>query len=218
MPDLNFSVTKAEPVLYAASPMLNFELNIADTEQPEQSLIHAVALRCQIRIEPARRKYEPTEKEKLGDLFGEPSRWGQTLRTMLWANTTVMVPEFRGNTTIQLPIPCTYDFNIATTKFFHALEDGEVPLVFLFSGTIFYAANGESFQVMQIPWEKEANFRLPVPVWKKMMEIYYPNSAWLCLRKDAFDALTNFKMRRGLPTWEVAIEKLLAESNEQVPT
>jgi hypothetical protein len=217
MPDLNFSITKAEPVPYAASPMLNFELNIADAES-EQTLIHSVALRCQIRIEPVRRKYEPAEKEKLSDLFGEPSRWGQTLRTMLWTNTTLMVPEFRGKTTIQFPVPCTYDFNIATTKFFHALEDGQVPLCFLFSGTIFYAAGGESFQVMQIPWEKEASFRLPVPVWKQMMEMYYPNSAWLCLRKDAFNALNDFKMRRGLPTWEAAIEKLLAESDEQVPT
>jgi hypothetical protein len=218
MPDLNFSVQKAEPVPYAASPILNFELNITDAQQPAPVLIHAVALRCQIRIEPARRRYDPAEKEKLSDLFGEPSRWGQTLRTMLWTNTTLMVPQFTGKTTVQLPVPCTYDFNIAAAKFFYALEDGEIPLCLLFSGTVFYAADDESYQVAQIPWEKEANFRLPVAVWKRMMEMYYPNSAWLCLRKDAFDALYDFKSRHSLPTWEAAIEKLLAQSDEQVPT
>jgi hypothetical protein len=37
-----------------------------------------------------------------------------------------------------------------------------------------------------------------------------PFSAWLCLRQDVFDQLYQFKVRHGLPTWEQAIERLLA--------
>jgi hypothetical protein len=213
MPDLSFSVVKVEPVAFAASPMLNFTLSITDAEsQP----IHAIALRCQIRIEPARRAYDPAEKERLRDLFGEPSRWGQTMRSMLWAHSSVVVPPLNGATSVELPVPCTYDFNVAAVKYFYGLEDGDVPLCFLFSGTIFYATDEGTLQVCQISWEKEANFRLPMQVWKKMMEIYYPNTAWLALRKDAFDSLYDFKIRNSLPTWEAAIEKLLASQAEQV--
>jgi hypothetical protein len=215
MPDLNFSVKKANAVPYAASPMLNFSLKISDTEA---GAVHAVALRCQIRIEPVRRRYEPKEQEQLVDLFGEPSRWGQTLRAMLWTHAAVVVPPFKGATTIDLPVPCTYDFNIAATKYFHALEDGEVPLNLLFSGTIFHEGENGNLQVAQISWEKEATFRLPIKTWKEMMEMYYPNSAWLCLRKDAFDALYQYKSSHSLPTWEAAVERLIENSQEKIGT
>jgi Family of unknown function (DUF6084) len=213
MPDLTFKVEKAEPVAYAAAPLLNFVLQISDASAKS---IHAIALRCQIRIEPGKRRYQPPEQERLTDLFGETSRWGQTLRPMLWEHTSIVVPPFQGSTTVNLPVPCTFDFNIAATKYFHALEDGEVPLCLLFSGTVFYVAEDESLKVAQIPWEKETNFRLPVQVWRQMMEMYYPNSAWLCLRKDAFEQLDEFKRRHGIPTWEAAIEKLLACEDMQV--
>jgi len=215
MPDLNFIVEKASAVPYAASPLLNFTLKIQDTETGP---VHAVALRCQIRIEPTRRKYDPPEQSQLVDLFGEPARWGQTLHAMLWTHAAVVVPSFEGSTTIELPVPCTYDFNLAATKYFHALENGEVPLNLLFSGTIFHEGEDGRLQVAQISWEKECTFRLPVKVWKDMMEMYYPNSAWLCLRKDAFDALYQYKSSLALPTWEAAIEKLIENSGEKVGT
>ena len=165
---------------------------------------------ARVRIEPGRRSYQPPEKERLLDLFGEPSRWGQTLKPMLWTHTGVMVPPFTGSTLVDLPDPCTYDFNIAAARFFYALDQGDAPLNFLFSCTIFYASGGgEGLQVTQISWEKEAAFKLPVSVWKKMMDVYYPNSAWLCLPRDAFDRLARFKSEHMLPTWEATIEKLL---------
>ena len=150
----------------------------------------------------------------LGDLFGEPERWGQTLKSMLWTHAGVTVPPFKGHTLVDLPVDCTYDFNVAATKYFYGLEDGEVPLCLLFSGTIFYTTE-RGLQIAQIPWDKEADFRLPVQVWKDMMELYYPNSAWLCLRRDVFDLLYAFKSRRGLPTWEQALESLLASVEEK---
>jgi hypothetical protein len=210
MPDLNFQVEKAEPVPFAAGPLLVFKLRVSQAAAGgEPGPIHTVALRCQIRIEPARRRYGSAEQERLLDLFGTPDRWSQTLRAMLWTHTSVAVPPFSTSTVVDLLVPCTYDFNLATAKFFYALVEGEVPLTLLFSGTVFYEAPDGALQVCQIPWEKEAAFRLPVRVWKDMMDLYYPNSAWLCLRQDVFDRLYRYKSRRGLPTWEQALESLL---------
>ena len=40
--------------------------------------------------------------------------------------------------------------------------------------------------------------------------MHHPNSAWLCLRRDAFEQLYDYKVRHGLPTWEQAIARALA--------
>ena len=134
------------------------------------------------------------------------------------ATSSVVVPPFTGSTTVDLPVPCSYDFNVAASKYFHAMENDEVPLLLLFSGTIFYEGPDQTLQVAQIAWDKEAAFRLPVNVWKQMMDHYYPNSAWLCLHKGAFNRLYQFKSRNSLTSWEAAIEKLLDETDEKVPT
>jgi len=222
MPELSFVVEGVQAVAHAVGPLLNFSLKISDTSPVEADgvpqTIHAVALRCQIRIEPARRRYTAGEQERLHDLFGEPARWGQTLRPMLWTHASVVAPPFSGTSVVELPVPCTYDFNVAATKYFDALENDAIPLLFLFSGTIFYAAEGVHLQIAQIPWDREAGYKLPVQTWKAMMQMYYPNTAWLNLRKDAFDRLHQYKIDQSLPTWEAAIEKLLSESAERVPT
>jgi hypothetical protein len=215
VPELTFEVQGAAPLPLAACPHLAFQLRITDSETPPM-LISAIALRCQIRIEPARRRYDAGEQDRLRDLFGEPSRWGQTLRGLLWTHASLIVPAFTGATVVDLPLPCTFDFNVAATKYFAALDGGEVPLGLLFSGTVFHAAEDGALQAAPISWEKEAAFRLPVRVWREMMELYYPNTAWLCLRRDVFDDLTQFKTRHGLPTWEQALERLLAQAGKAV--
>jgi hypothetical protein len=218
MPELDFQVEKAEAVPYAAAPMLGFKLRVTQTVEPGEKLlpIHTIVLRCQIRIEPTRRKYAPHEQEQLNDLFGEPSRWGQTLRSMLWTHTSVVVPAFTDSVVVELPVPCTYDFNVATTKYFGGLQDGEIPLLFLFSGTIFHEVDDAPLQIAQISWEKEATFRLNVQTWRDMMEMYYPNSAWLNVRRDIFEQLRDFKTRMAIPTWERTFEKLLESSEENI--
>lgn len=213
MPDLDFQVESVEAVPFAVAPLLNFKLRV-DNSNPDE-WIQTVALRCQIQIEPTRRQYNPEEQEKMLDLFGEPERWGQTLKTMLWTHASTVVSPFQNTTTVDLPVNCTFDFNVAGTKYFAGLEDGEIPLLLLFSGTVFYEAEDGAIQVAQISWSKEAQFRLPVSVWREMMEHYYPNSAWLILRRDAFERLQKYKMQRGIPTFEQALEKLLlAEETE----
>jgi hypothetical protein len=125
-------------------------------------------------------------------------------------NTSVAVPGFTGTTLVDLQLPCTFDFNVAATKYFHALDSGEIPLCVMFSGTVFYNGANDALQVAQVPWDREASFHLPVSVWKQMMDAHYPNSAWLCLRRDAFERLHEYKIRHGIPTWEQALERALA--------
>ncbi len=204
MPEVEFRIEGVEVAHHSAAPGLNFRLCVT-SDTP----LHTVTVRCQIRIEPARRRYLPEEQRRLRDLFGEPERWGQTLHSMLWTHTNVVLPPFECDTTVDLPAACTFDFNVASAKYFNALEGGEVPLSFLFSGTIFYAGPDGAVQVAQIPWNKEAAFGLPVHTWKQMMDDYYPNIAWLCLRRDVFDRLHQYKIDRGIPTWEQALESML---------
>jgi hypothetical protein len=208
MPDLHFSVVSAEPVPFAVTPLLALKLRV-ESANPEE-IIHTVALRAQVQIEAARRRYSEAEQEKLLDLFGEPDRWSRTLRSMLWTHASVVIPAFTGSTVADLHIPCTFDFNVAATKYFHGISDGEIPLILLFSGTLFYAGPGGTLQVAPIPWDKEARYRLPVQVWREMMNAYYPNSAWLTLRRDVFERVYEYKVRQGIPSWEEALTSLLA--------
>jgi hypothetical protein len=143
------------------------------------------------------------------DLFGEPERWSQTLRSLLWTHANVVIPSFQGSTAADIPVPCTFDFNIAGTKYFEGLTDGEIPLHFMFSGTVFYADADDALQVLPISWGQETRFNLAVKVWRDMMDHYYPNSVWLNLSRDVFERLYQYKTQHGIPTWEQALEKVL---------
>jgi len=216
MPDLAIAVEKVEVVPFAASPTLAFKLRVTN-ENPSE-VIHTVVLRSQIQIEVTRRRYTPHEQERLRDLFGEPERWGQTLKKLLWTNTSTVAPQFTGATTVDLPVPCTFDFSVATTKYFDGLTDGDIPIFLMFSGTVFYADPDGGLRVAPISWDKETKFRMPLAIWKDMMDRYYPNSAWLCLRRDVFEQLQEYKTRHGIPTWEQALEKMLAQAEETIAT
>jgi len=211
MPDLNFEVAGAEVPAYAAIPTLIFKLRIDNNT--EQERIFSVTLRCQIQINVTRRRYSTEEQPRLLEVFGEPKRWGETLHPMLWTHTSTVVPQFSGSTIVDLPVSCTYDFEVAGTKYFDALEDGEIPLTFLFSGTIFYEDESDNLQVGQISWSKEANYRLPVTLWREMIQRYFPNSAWIRLHKDVFDQLYRYKAIHSLPTWEEVVIHLLQTSS-----
>ena len=216
MPDLNFEVVGAEAPAFAAVPTLIFKLSIDSAI--EQERIFTVALRCQIQINVTRRRYNPEAQERLLEVFGEPKRWGETLRPLLWTHTSTVVPQFSGSTIVDLPVPCTYDFEVVGTKYFDALREGEIPLTFLFSGTIFYEGEADNLQVGQISWSKEAAYRLPVALWQEMIQRYYPNSAWIRLHKDVFDQLYRYKATHSLPTWEEVVVHLLQASGEEVQT
>ncbi len=207
MPQLTFTVDGAQAIPFAASPTIAFHLRVTNP-QPAQE-IQSIALRCQIMIEAQRRQYTPSERHGMRDLFGEPDRWSQTLRPLLWTHASVTVKEFAASTAVEMPVACTFDFNVGSAKYFYALETDEIPLLFQFSGTIFSSAPDGSMRIAQIGWDKDSRFRMPATVWKDMMDLYYPNSAWLRLSREAFDRLHDYKQTRGLATWEQAIEELL---------
>lgn len=207
MPDLTFKIEGAEPAQFSASPQIALKLRLTNAD-PQES-IQSIVLRSQIQLEVTRRRYTPEEQKELRDLFGEPERWSQTLRNLLWTHVNVNIPSFQGETMVDLPVPCTFDFNVGATKYFYGLEDGHVPLCVMFSGTVFYSRDGGPLQVAPVSWDKEARFNLPVKVWREMMDAHYPNSAWLRLRRDVFERLQEYKVRNGIPTWEKVFERML---------
>ncbi len=202
---------RAEP--YAAQPTLMLQLRVTETTGTP---VHALSLRCQIMIEPQRRSYSAGEQERLGDLFGEASRWGETLRPFLWAIVGTTLGRFDGSLEFDLPVACTYDFEVAAAKYLHALSDGggEIPLDLLFSGTVF--SKGEiGFAVEPVAWHEEARFRLPASTWRDVMDVYFPNAGWVRVRRDTLDRLTRFRSERAVPSWDDAFELLLKEAGEE---
>lgn len=214
MADLSFEVVSAEAPAFAAVPTLIFKLRVDNASEEER--IHGVFLRCQIQINVTRRRYSAEAQARLLEVFGEPKRWRETLRSLLWTHVSTVVPQFSESIIVDLPVPCTYDFEVVSTKYFNALEEGDIPLNFLFSGTIFYEGEEGNLQVAQISWSKEASFHLPVVLWQEMMQRYYPNSAWIHLQKDVFDRLYRYKATQCFPTWEEVMVSLLQASGEEV--
>jgi len=206
VPDLVFDCVGAQADKYAVMPAMTLKLRISEATGQR---VEAIALRCQLRIEPARRRYSAAEAERLEDLFGETQRWSETLRPVQFSNVSIMVPGFTGSTDLDLPVPLTYDMEIGATRYFAGLDDGEVPLLLLFSGTIFGMADGR-LSVAQVPWSKEAHFRLPVALWREAIDAHFPNSAWFKVSIHTRDELQRFKARHALPTWEATVLELLA--------
>ena len=198
----------AEP--YAAAPQLTARLRIEETTG---QVVHAIALRCQVRIEPQRRGYAEADETGLRAMFGDRERWAETLRPFLWMQCNTTVQGFTGVTETDLPMPCSYDFDVVGSRFLHAVGDGEVPLSLLFSGTVFIKG-ATGFGVEQVPWDCDATYRLPVEVWRQMMDSYYPNTGWIRLDRDVLERVADYRARHGLTSWEETVQRLLPDEGE----
>lgn len=205
MRDLDFTCLDLSPEPSAAAPTLRLRLRI---RQPAGEAVHALALRCQLLIEPHGRGYTDREAGLLVHLFGDRSRWSETLRPVPWTTVSTVVGSFTGATEVELPVPCSYDLEVAAGKYLHVLSDGEVPLRLLFSGTGFLWRQGR-VQVVPVPWHCEADYRMPVRVWREVMDRYFPGSGWLRLRRETIDALLRYASARALPDWDSALRGLL---------
>jgi hypothetical protein len=213
VPELSFAVQSAEAVRYAAAPTLRFVLGV----DAGGAAIRSVMLDVQLRIAATRRSYAEPEQAQLAELFGEPHRWGETLRSLLWTQASLVVPPFEGSTSVDLLVPCTYDFEVASAKYFTALRGGDVPIELLFSGTVFHTEAGGRLQVSRISWSAEAAYALPVRVWREAVDVRFPGAAWLRVDREAFDRLATFKARRALMSWEAVIDALLDGRDEEEP-
>lgn len=209
-PDLEFAVLGAHPVRYAAAPMLALDLQLSEgSGRP----VYMVALTIQLMIEPARRSYDDATRERLVELFGAPERWAVTTRSLVWSQLDVVVRAFTGSTSVEVPIACNYDLELAAAKYLHSLPDGEAPLALHFNGMIYYPVEGGALQMVLVPWTKSIDFRMPVSVWKETIEHYYPNTGWLALRSRTLEALQREKRSRGVATLDACVEALLAEGH-----
>jgi Family of unknown function (DUF6084) len=211
--ELQFEVIGARTEPHAAVPTIMFR---ARAEEADGEPVHAVALRCQIRIEPQRRRYDEREEENLYELFGETPQWGNSLRPFLWTHVESMVGRFQGSTEFDLPVECTYDFEVVGAKYLHALGDGDIPLLFLFSGTVF-TSGVSGFSAEPLSWSTESAYRLPVAIWRSTMDAYFPGTSYIRIRRDTLDDLQRFRALRGLPTWDQALAQLLKDAGEERP-
>jgi hypothetical protein len=207
VPELGFTVLDARSAEHAAAPTLTFVLEIRAAGRE----IRSVLLDVQIQIAARQRPYGEASQERLLELFGAPARWGTTLRTLPWLRTTVVVPPFADAAIVELAVPCTYDLEVTAARYFAALDDGEIPLEFLFSGSVFFSTPQGTLQTVRIAWDSDVDFRLPVAVWREAMERHFPHSAWLRLGRDSYDRLCAYKARHAHASWEAAIDSLLGD-------
>ena len=211
MSSYEFTVLDVFAEQYATTPQLTARLRITETTG---QVVHAMALRCQVRIEPQRRPYSEADESGMRALFGDRERWADTLRPFLWMQCNTTVQGFTGSAEVDLPLPCSYDFDVIGSRYLHAVRDGEVPLSLMFSGTVFTRGIA-GFGVEQVPWNCDARYRLPVSVWRQMMALYYPNSGWVRLDHDVLERFADYRARHGLTSWEETVHHLL-ESEQEV--
>lgn len=212
IPALQFEIAGAHAAEHSAAPMLLFDLRVL---APDGQPIRSILLDVQIQIAARRRQYERSEQQRLLELFGTPDRWATTLRTLPWTRVTVVAPPFERETILELSVPCTYDLEVSSAAYFASLADGEVPLEFLFSGTVFFAGPHGALQAARIGLDQEAEHRLPVSVWKRAMERHFPSSAWLRVSEETYARLCAYKARHAFLDVDAALRALL-EAGESV--
>lgn len=207
-PRLSFGVLGATAERHSAAPAVSFTIAI---QREGGGPVRSVLLDVQIQIAARLRAYGRVEQDALIELFGTPERWPQTLRTLLWTRATIVVPPFEQETEIALPIACSYDLQATAPNYLCGLRDGEVPLEFLFSGSVFYASPGGMLQTARISWDCEAAYRLPLRVWREAMDRHFPGSAWLRLDRQAFERLRAYKAKHLCRSFDEAVQRLLEE-------
>ncbi len=205
-PWLEFEVAGVTPVLHAAAPTLSFSLDLTERTGRE---VFMAALTVMIQIEPIKRTYEPEERERLSELFGEPHRWATSAQRMMWSTESVLVQPFRERTTLEMQLLCNYDLELAATRYFRAVEGADVPLALHFNGSVYYPGDDGGLQIVQLPWDTVADFSFPLAVWDQMIDSYYPHRGWLPVGRETLEALRRRKLERGLPTYDAAVQELL---------
>ncbi|PSR22122.1 MAG: hypothetical protein C7B47_16880 [Sulfobacillus thermosulfidooxidans] len=210
---VQFAIDGVSLVRNAAMPTLQFLIHIRTT--PPFERVHAMVLHVQVQIAPRGRSYSEFVQNRLLDVFGSPQRWHETMHNFLWAQTSLSVPRFEHETTTQLPIVCTYDFDVLAVKYLQSLDAGMIPMEFLFSGTLFYHDAQRGVQVQPISWNCEAPFQLPVNIWRQLMAAYYPHQAWIRIDQDLFDRLNLFRSQHEVSTWDDALRLLLDQGTER---
>ncbi len=208
-PTPEFEVTGVDHVDRAVAPTLAFRISVTD---PSNLPIFAMALSVMFTIEPGKRRYEAPERDRLIELFGEPERWSSTTGSFRWGQVDALTPAFTGAGDFVVKLPCTYDHDVAASKYFEGLDGGEAPLRLHFNGTVIYEAGDGRMQIVTIPWDCSSRFRMPVSAWKRMIEAHYPFRRWIALDPFVVERLAKRRAELGLPTFDAVVEGLLGEA------
>lgn len=215
MPRLSFAITGASAPP-AATPVVALDLRV--TSSPVEEPVRALLLRALVQIDPARRPgYSAAQAARLEDVFGEPARWRRTLRGLLLADVSCTVPAFQGETTVALHVPCPLDWNAAGARYLDAIEDGVIPVLVLLSGTVYHEDAAGAARLVPLGRDHEARFDLPVAVWRELVARHRGETVYVPLRRDVFERLQRARSRAAAPTWERALEELLARAGEPAP-
>jgi hypothetical protein len=205
-PGLAFTVEGAEAKIESATPAIDFRLAIDAGGAAVRSLV----LDVQVRLAVSARPYGAATRARLSEVLGELGGRGM-VGSLFWARVVVTVPPFEGTARIEVPVPCTYDTEVAVAKYFQAVADGTVPVEMLFSGSVFWSEDG-ALRTARIPWDREARYELPVAVWRRVMDLHFPGASWIRLDPHTFDRLATWKAERSIPTWDRVIGELIDRS------
>jgi hypothetical protein len=204
MPSLpTITILDASPAARSVAPAIVFRVRI-----DVAGTVHAIVLRSQIQIDARGRRYTAGERERLYELFGDVSQFERAVRPLTWCQPVLAVPAFDDRIECDLAVPCTYDLEVASAKYLHAVRDGAVPLRFLFAGTIFRVTDG-TLLLEPVPWDVEASFPLAGGVWAAAMDQHFPGGGWLRLQRETIDRLQAFRGRSAVLSWDEAIDALL---------
>ncbi len=213
-PDPEFAVLGMRAVRHSAAPMVSLDLQISE---PTGRSVYMIALRIQLMLEPARRSYDARARAALEELFGAPERWALTTRPLLWSQLDVLVGPFTSQTVVEVPIPCSYDLELAAVKYLHALDAGFAPAAAHFNGTVYYRGEDGRIQIVLVPWTKSIGFHMPVAVWREAIGQHYPGTAWLAVRERTLERLRREKLRRGAATFDETVRALLEDAGRADP-
>ena len=140
--------------------------------------VRSILLDVQIQIAARRRSYDGVEAPSGCSSCSEPRSAGATtLRTLPWTRTTLVVPPSQAPPRSSLELVCTYDLEVTAARYLHALRDeGECRSSSCSAARCSTPAASGQLQTARIAWDREAEYGLPVAVWREAMDRHFPTA------------------------------------------
>jgi Family of unknown function (DUF6084) len=60
-----------------------------------------------------------------------------------------------------------------------------------------------------VSWSRTAQYKMPVSVWRAMIEEHYPGGGWIRLHESTLAALNRRRAGHGLPSFDACVSELL---------
>jgi hypothetical protein len=202
--ELGFRIVGASPLEHAATPIVCVHV-IAES----RAAVRAVVLRCLVVIDPGARAYDANEAAALERVLGPADR--RATAPLVWAQLPQNLPGFEGELGFDLHLPCSLDLRAGGAAYLDAIEDGNVPLTVLFSGTAFVADDAGALSALPIPQTAEARFALPIAVCRDALSRHHGDATLVPVRREILARLRRFAAHRHerTPALDDAIENLL---------